>query len=311
MEVHKKQDAALLPVDLVPQEPAQDQTVEVAKVNLRERGRFALRRLERALISPIIYPGSLRSEKSAFAYREWNDLGDERITKVAARICGMTIDGRILDPPASVEHTGKVVILASGNAGLYEDIPPSHYNYFMAEGYSVCVYNPPGYGASTGVRSPESDAAAIDAVIVHLIQERGFVVENIELQGASMGSGPVCSAASRFPVGKVTLHVPIGTMESVVERTLCNVVSPTLGKRLAAWIRPTIQEYFGYDNVAMIAQSQAAELVIYERTEDEMMTLGGTSEATKLTSAWSGCDVTHYQSPGDHCAGLRSVFRKP
>lgn len=263
----------------------------------------------RAYLNTVLYVGKMRPTRFSPGYEAWNQA-HPNIEPFTLQIDSKTaIDGRYLKPD---NWTGKVILISLGNGMLYEDYTPQEFQQYTSIGTAVCLYNPPQYGRSKGVRTPSSDFRAIEGVIDHLLEKKGVQVGDIELIGLSLGSGPVCHAATKYSVGKLTLHVPIGRMEEVVERIISNVVSWPIGRRIAAWLTtPIVCAHFNYDNVACLEKSQAAELVIYDRRDDSMMFVGGTPEGEKLFNAFpQDRGPQRVIMNGSHQIGLMRAFKQ-
>lgn len=266
--------------------------------------------LFRIIFRFALYPGISIPARQQRGYAHWN-RDREGMTAIRLHLDDKTVvDARLLEPVGAASPSGTVILFCLGNCMLYEQFLPENFSSYIQHGHSVCLYNPPQYGRSTGVRTPASDFWAIEGVIDYLTRKAGFSAEKIRLEGLSLGSGPACWAASRYPVERLTLHVPIGKMEDVVERAICNAVSWPIGRWVAAWLTtPLVKSCFNYDNVARIAESRAAELVIYDRDRDFLMTVGGVAEADKLYSAWQGQrNAVRRQSSGHHIHGCRTLL---
>ncbi len=98
-----------------------------------------------------------------------------------------------------------VILYSYGNGESLE-----HCHEFLDElrehGWSVCAYDYPGYGTSTGKPTEAGCYAAINAVYDYLVKQRQIPPERIVLYGQSMGSGPTVDLASRQPIGGLILH---------------------------------------------------------------------------------------------------------
>lgn len=68
----------------------------------------------------------------------------------------------------------------------------------------------------TGTPSEENCYADVDAVFQYLIQSEGLDCHDIILYGRSLGSGPSCYLASRYPVGGLILHSPFASVYRVI-----------------------------------------------------------------------------------------------
>lgn len=114
---------------------------------------------------------------------------------------GETLSAYFLEAPES-----KGVLLYSHGNG--EDI--GHVRPLLVEfqkrGISVFTYEYPGYGTSTGRPTEDGAYAAADAAYKYLTKQKGYAPEAITLYGRSLGSGPSCWLAERYPVSGLILE---------------------------------------------------------------------------------------------------------
>lgn len=132
------------------------------------------------------YRGSSYADSEAFIEFESND--------------GETIATCYLEN----ESSQKLLLFSHGNR---EDLGSIRYllEEFQQRGVAVFAYDYPGYGASTGTPSEAGVYAAADAAYHHATEELGYAPEDITLYGRSLGSGPSCWLAERYPVGGLVL----------------------------------------------------------------------------------------------------------
>lgn len=76
---------------------------------------------------------------------------------------------------------------------------------FRKAGISVFAFNYPGYGTSSGKTSEHGCYAASDAAYNYVTQTLGYAPAQICLYGRSLGGGPSCWLAQRYPVGSMIL----------------------------------------------------------------------------------------------------------
>ncbi len=100
---------------------------------------------------------------------------------------------------------GPLLLFSHGNGEDLEAILPM-LKTFQARGVSIIAYDYPGYGSSSGAPSERSVYAAVDAVYEHATTHLGFPPERVLLYGRSLGSGPSCWIAERYPVGGLILE---------------------------------------------------------------------------------------------------------
>lgn len=98
-----------------------------------------------------------------------------------------------------VEGSQHLLLYSHGNGEDLGSIRP-HLENFQAKGLSVLAYDYPGYGTSTGRASEAGVYAAADAIYQYATQQLGYTPEQITLYGRSLGGGPSCWLAERYPV---------------------------------------------------------------------------------------------------------------
>ena len=126
---------------------------------------------------------------------------------------GAEITALYLEAPDS-EH---LLIYSHGNGediGMIRDFLKN----FQAKGISVLVYDYPGYGTSSHKPSEKGVYAAADAVYKYATETLNFVPEQIVLYGYSLGSGPSCWLAERYPVDRMILDGAFTSTFRVVSR---------------------------------------------------------------------------------------------
>ena len=89
---------------------------------------------------------------------------------------------------------------------------------FSARGISVLVYDYPGYGTSSHKPTESGVYAAADAVYKFATQTLNFAPEQIVLYGRSLGSGPSCWLAERYPVNRLILDGAFTSTYRVITR---------------------------------------------------------------------------------------------
>ena len=111
----------------------------------------------------------------------------------------------------------KTLLYSHGNG---EDIwdRSSMLSLYQENGYSVLAYDYPGYGLSSGRPSERSVYAAAEAAWLYLTQEAGVAPEDIILYGRSIGSGPSCYLAWKYPAGGLVIESGFTSVTRVVTR---------------------------------------------------------------------------------------------
>jgi len=76
---------------------------------------------------------------------------------------------------------------------------------FREAGISVISYDYPGYGTSTGTPTERGCYAAADAVYRYATETLDHPADELVLYGRSVGSGPACWLAEKYPVAGLIL----------------------------------------------------------------------------------------------------------
>ena len=105
-----------------------------------------------------------------------------------------------LDAFFSKGEADKPVILYSHGNGEYLDRIMPLLKSFVARGYTVMAYDYAGYGNSTGYPSEKQAYSDIEAAYFYLTGVQRINPDNIVVMGFSVGSGPSCYIAEKYPV---------------------------------------------------------------------------------------------------------------
>lgn len=115
---------------------------------------------------------------------------------------------------------------------------------FQAKGLAVFAYDYPGYGQSTGTPSEAGVYAAAEAAYKYATETLGYAPENITLYGRSLGSGPSCWLAERYPVHGLILDGAFSSTFRVMTKV-----------RLLPWDR--------FDNIARLPSIECPVLILH------------------------------------------------
>jgi pimeloyl-ACP methyl ester carboxylesterase len=126
---------------------------------------------------------------------------------------GETITATYLEAPET-----KFLLLYSHGNGVDLGMLRNFLEHIQSAGISVIAYDYPGYGTSTGKASEAGVYAAADAVYRYATQTLQFAPEQITLYGRSLGSGPSCWLAARYPVAKLILDGAFTSTFRVITR---------------------------------------------------------------------------------------------
>lgn len=111
----------------------------------------------------------------------------------------------------------KILLYNHGNNQDLEDLLPTLAE-LQANGYNVLAYDYPGYGTSTGKPSERSVLEAADTVFKYLVEQLNYRPDQIILYGFSLGSGPACYLAHRYPVAALIIEGGFTSTFRVVTR---------------------------------------------------------------------------------------------
>jgi alpha-beta hydrolase superfamily lysophospholipase len=114
---------------------------------------------------------------------------------------GTRIAYRIWDNPRS----DRVMVYSHGNAedmGNLEGIMP----FYRDLGYTVVVYDYPGYGQSGGTPGVVGATDALRRVVQTVSEDRNLRPEQLTMFGKSIGGGPATAVAAELPVGGLILE---------------------------------------------------------------------------------------------------------
>ena len=198
---------------------------------------------------------------------------------------GREVFGTLLRGQEGQPHTGETVIFSLGNVAVYDREDPDLFRKtWLAQGYNVICYHPPGYGTTAGPRTPETDFLALEAVVQYAASLNGE--ESVSIFGQSLGSGAAVEIAQRYELKRLALLVPFGRLETVVQRLITSI-SPGLGYVARFFTGDIISDYHGYNNAAKIAHCKAKQITIDEGDGDLLMSsaLAPTEGRTLFDSA--------------------------
>lgn len=105
---------------------------------------------------------------------------------------------------------GPVILYSHGNGETLNWIQPL-LNEFSRRGYGILAYDYAGYGGSTGKADEAQACRDVDAAYAFLAKTKGISPERITLAGFSIGCGPSCYAAEKYPVRAVVLLAPFAS----------------------------------------------------------------------------------------------------
>ncbi|ERT08250.1 alpha/beta hydrolase family protein [Lyngbya aestuarii BL J] len=109
------------------------------------------------------------------------------------------------------------ILYSHGNA---EDIGQTrfHLQKLQEIGFSVLVYDYPGYGTSSGKPTVKGTYHAINAAYNYLTQDLNIPPHEILVYGRSVGGGPSVDLASRKPIGGLIIESSFVSIFRVVTR---------------------------------------------------------------------------------------------
>ncbi|XP_044014460.1 phosphatidylserine lipase ABHD16A isoform X2 [Aphidius gifuensis] len=171
-----------------------------------------------------------------------------------------TIDTIFIDKRHKSKNGHILVITCEGNCGFYE---AGIMSTPLAKDYSIVGWNHPGFGGSTGTPFPEQEIDAIDAVIKYSIDKLNFTVDNIILNGWSIGGFTSTWAAMNYQ----NLH---GLILDATFDDVLYLAKNTMPKALDAIVKNLIREYLNL-NIAEQLKKYNGRVLLIRRTDDEIM----------------------------------------
>jgi len=156
----------------------------------------------------------------------------------------------------------KVVLFSHGNG---EDIGMGcdFYKAFASGvNVSLLVYDYPGYGLTAGVPTEKGVYETAEAAYRFLVEQKKIAPENIIVMGRSLGGGPSCYLAKKYPVGGL-----------ILESTFTSAPRVVTGVRLLP--------FDPFPNISRIRRITCPKLIIHG-TEDEVIPF---SHGKKLAAA--------------------------
>lgn len=87
---------------------------------------------------------------------------------------------------------------------------------FAGRGYGVLAYDYAGYGGSTGKAGEEQAYRDIEAAYRYLREDQGITPDRILAVGFSVGGGPSCYLAEKYPLRGLVLCAPFASAVRVV-----------------------------------------------------------------------------------------------
>lgn len=149
-------------------------------------------------LSAVIYAASF-ADRMIFPHVPSSYADNPKTFKIVA------FDGNVITATYLEASASQNLILYSHGNGVDIGMLRHYLEVFQAEGISVLAYDYPGYGTSSGKASEAGTYAAADAVYTYATQTLNFDPEQITLYGRSLGSGPSCWLAERYPIDRLIL----------------------------------------------------------------------------------------------------------
>ena len=181
----------------------------------------------------------------------------------------MYIDRR----PTKQVYGDTLIICCEGNSGFYE---LGTMRTPLEAGYSTIGWNHPGFGNSTGVPWPESEATAVDAVMQYAIQKLGFTVDNIGVFAWSIGGFTASWLAQNYPdIKQVTIDASFDSLGPLA--------MTKMPKCLGSLVGFAIHKYLNLNNAEQLIK-YSGPLLLIRRRKDEMISTKGNNVAYNRTN---------------------------
>ena len=149
---------------------------------------------------------------------------------------------------------------------------------FQARGISVLAFDYPGYGTSTGAPSEAGCYSSAEATYLYAVKTLGYTPEQICLYGRSLGGGPACWLAQRYPVGRM-----------ILEGTFTSIFRIVTKRRLLPWDK--------FNNLDRLKEITCPILFIHGSHDDTIPF----SHAQKNYHAYQGEKKIFRVEDGGHC----------
>ncbi|MBQ9337214.1 MAG: alpha/beta fold hydrolase [Lentisphaeria bacterium] len=121
----------------------------------------------------------------------------------------------VLDAFYRPAPAGRPVILFShGNGETLRAVRP-FLNEMIGRKYGVMAYDYAGYGASEGRAGEKQSCRDIEAAYNYLVGDRKIPPEQIIIFGFSVGTGPSCHLAGKYPARMLVLAAPFASAVQV------------------------------------------------------------------------------------------------
>uniref|UniRef100_A0AC34FW45 AB hydrolase-1 domain-containing protein n=1 Tax=Panagrolaimus sp. ES5 TaxID=591445 RepID=A0AC34FW45_9BILA len=182
-----------------------------------------------------------------------------------------TVDGNIIDVVllADRRNKGECVIVCDGNAGLYEGFMSKS---FAEAGYDVIIWNPPGFGQSTGVPYPLQVMNAVNAVYA---LAKNVLNYDPLVYGWSIGGFPASWLAANYKIRTLFIDASFDSLlplaKAVMPDSMENVVEYAVGR------------YFNMPVSEQLSRHKG-NVVIFRRRFDEMIVTDRSSLEASLLS---------------------------
>ncbi|XP_059347070.1 LOW QUALITY PROTEIN: phosphatidylserine lipase ABHD16A-like [Ammospiza nelsoni] len=215
----------------------------------------------------MLFPGSVRLLQRALLpallqgqARLIEQVGGQRVKLLACD--GNEIDAMVIDRRGRGDPRGDtLVICCEGNAGFYE---VGCVSTPLEAGYSVLGWNHPGFGGSTGVPLPQSEANAMDVVVRFALQQLRFAPPSIVVYAWSIGGFTATWAAMSYPeLGGLVLDASFDDLVPLALKVL-----PRSWREL---VTQTVREHLNLNNAEQLCRYQGPVLLV-RRTKDEIIT---------------------------------------
>lgn len=151
------------------------------------------------------------------------------------------------------EDARGTVLFLHGNAGNLSD----RYHWLRAMnglGMDVLAIDYRGYGKSAGTPDEAGLYEDAETAYLHLLENRRVRPETLVVYGTSLGGGPACDLASRFPCAGLVLQSTFSSLPDVAETMVPLPTGPFMANR--------------FDNLEKIAAVEAPKLFIHSRTDE-------------------------------------------
>ena len=184
---------------------------------------------------------------------------------------GNIIDAVLLRQRGNGDRQKNVcVIVCDGNAAIYERFMSKT---FIDAGFNVIVWNPPGFGQSTGLPFPSAVQKAASAVYSLADDIIGF--RDIMVYGWSIGGFPATWLAANYPVNSLFIDASFDSLLPLAKGAMPSAMEPIVEHAIGGFFHMPISEHLS---------RYSGKVMIFRRRFDEIMSTNRSNITAQIAS---------------------------